>query len=216
MANHCLPQIHGEMLRLAKLDTNGVPLPGAGNLYVTDALVRLSLDTEVTEGDEIEVKNAKGQVCLAHTGDDSLKWGNIEIEICTHDPYLIDFLTMFAGDVLTDGDARGYAAPPIGPITGTGISMEVWAKRIDDGNLDVDYPYAWHVLPWVRKLRQGGPRVFENAASNPVFVGKAYENPHWSDGPLNDWPVASDRWHQWIETTTVPVAVCGVQALAAS
>lgn len=215
MANHCLPQIHAEAIRVAHLDANGVPTPGAGMLYVSDALTRLTLTPTYTDGTVIEQLNAKGGTCLRYEPDDNSNGGDIEIELCTQDPYLTNFLTGFSGDVLTDGDARGYAAPPMGQLVGSSISIEVWAKRIDDGELDVDFPYAWWVLPRIRKLRVGA-KSFENAASNPIFTGKAIENPNWSDGPLNDWPVASDRWYQWIETTTVPDAVCGVQALAAS
>lgn len=214
-ANHCLPQVHGCALRLAKLDTNGVPLPGASNLYVTDALSRLTVTPVYTDGDEIEEKNACGAVSINYIGDDTFKRVDVELVIVTHDPYIFEFMAE-GSDLLTDGDAKGWAAPPIGIIAaGSGISVEVWAKRINDGILDGDFPYAWWAMPKVTNLRFG-QRVFENGPSLPTFTGRGYENANWFDGPLNDWPVASDRCVQWVETVALPTVACGPQALAAS
>lgn len=212
---HCLPQIHGCAIRVTRLEANGVPDPGADNLIVSDALTTLTITPVYSDGDEIEQKNACGNVCINFQGDDSFKRADLELTICTHDPFLMEMLVS-GSDVLTDGARRGWAAPPIGPITGNGVSIEVWAKRIDsDGTLDVDAPYAWWVLPRVKNLRHGA-RSFANEAALPTFTGRAVENPNWYDGPLNDWPAASDRAYQWIEATSIPAASCGYQTVAVS
>jgi hypothetical protein len=88
--------------------------------------------------------------------------------------------------------------PPIGVLAARQVSIEFWARRINNGVMDPDFPYAWHVLPLVRNLRPGA-RQFGAARQANIFTGQGYENLLWGDGPTNDWPAASDRVHQWVE-----------------
>lgn len=211
----CLPQAHACRVRLADLDTNGVPLPGADNLYVTDALVTAAISPNYVEGDEIEEKNGCSEVQVSLKGDPTLKWFNITLTFTKTDPYLMAMLSL--GSVLQgfDGARIGWKAPPLGVITSNGLSIELWEKRVDNGDLDADSPYAWWVYPKVKNLQIGD---YEHGASalKPVYAGQAFENDNWFDGPLNDWPADSDRVAQWIPTDTIPEAMCGPQALAAS
>jgi hypothetical protein len=209
----CRPQVQACALRVARLGPDGVPAPGANNLYVSDALTTMSVTPVYTDGNEIELKNGCGQVKLSYRAPDSFKRLDVSLTLDTPDPYLQEFLS--GGDVLSDGARRGFAAPPIGEITGNGVSIELWSKRIDDGALDADDPYAWHVYPRITNLRLGD-WTHEDGPLVPVYSGQAYQNPNWYDGPLNDWPAESDRVYQWLPTDSIPEAQCGYQTLAAS
>lgn len=212
--NDCLPQVQACALRVAVLEGNGVPSPGANNLYVTDSFTQLQLTPVYEDGEEITQKNACGTVAVNYKGDDSFKRCDIEVTIVQQDPYLSAMLG--DGSVLTSGGLHGYAFPAIGALTNPGVSIEVWAKRIDNGDLHAEYPYARWVLPKVKNLRLG-QRTFSNGAQLPVFQGQALENENWHDGPTNDWPVASTRVAQWFPVSTLPdTTVCGPQTLAAS
>lgn len=210
----CRPQVNACAVRVARLDTNGVPLPGANNMYVSDAFVRVSWASVYTDGEEIEEKNACGITVVSYRGRDTFKRGDIELELVTADPYLSEMLS--GGDLLTSGSLpKGFAAPPIGPVEGNGVSIEVWAIRVDDGDQDADYPYAHWVYPKIVNLRLGD-HEHANAANKPVFTGQAYENPNWFDGPVGDWPALSDRAYQWLPTNVIPTPSCAYQTLAAS
>lgn len=212
MPNDCLPQVQVCAMRVARLDNNGVPLPGASNLYVSDALAELTATPVYTDGEEIEERNACGAVVVNYRGDDSFRRLDISLRLITPDPELSE---MLAGDRLVSGGRVGWAAPPLGEVTGAGVSLELYSKRIDDGDLAIGDPYAWWVLPKVKNLR-AGDLTFGNAAIPMLFSGQAVENPNWFNGPLNDWPVASDRVIQWIPWNALPDVQCGYVELAAS
>jgi hypothetical protein len=210
----CRPQVQACAIRVARLDPTGVPQPGAENLYVSDALVSLAFAAVFTDGDEIKDKTACGSVGVNFKGDDSFDRGDVTITIITPDPFLSALLS--GGDVLdVVGLPAGFAAPPIGPITGNGVSIELWAKRVDDGDLDADFPYAHWAYPKIKNLRIGD-HTHANASLQPVFTGRALENPNWFDGPVGDWDAASDRVYQWLPSATIPTPSCAYQALVAS
>lgn len=209
--NSKLPQIQAVRLRVTKLAADGAPAPGAHNLYTTDSFVKVGFEPVYTDGEEIEDKNAQGGVCAYVKGESTFKRGDVTVEVCTPDPYLVQLLE--GGTVLTVGDRTGYAAPALGGLTTQAISIEVWAKRIANGDLDADSPYAWWAYPKLKNLKRQGHEQ-GNSTLKQVFVGEAYENPNWGTGPLDDYPAATDRVHQWFPTATLPDAV-GTATLAA-
>lgn len=211
--NDCLPQIQACAIRVAYLDANGVPSPGANKLYVSDSLTEMSVTPVYEDADEISEPNACGATVVSYQGEPTLTRGDGELTIASQDPYLVAMLG--GGTVLTDGGVNGWAMPAIGQINSAPISIELWAKRIDDGELHNEYPYAWHVFPKVTRLKHG-QRTFSNGAQLPTFSMQMYENENWFDGPLNDWPVESDRFWQWFPTDSLPTISCGPQTIAAS
>lgn len=215
MANDdCLPQVQACAVRVTDLDSDGSPLVGDDTMYVSDALVSLEVTPVYVDGTEIEEKTACDRVAVNFVGDDSLKRLDIALVIATQDPYLVEKLG--GGSVVTDAGINGYRFPGIGALSGDGVSIELWAKRVDDGVLHPDWPYAWHVLPLVKNLRHG-VRTFSNGAQLPAFSGRAYMNSNWLDGPENDFPVATDDtpWI-WFPTPTLPEASCGPLEVVAS
>lgn len=210
----CRGQVNGCAIRVARLDTNGVPLPGAENLYVSDALVSLAWTSVYTDGNEIDESNACGATSVYFKAPDTFKRGDVEITLVTPDPFLSEMLS--GGDVLTSGAIpKGFAAPPLGPITGAGVSVELWSIRVDDGDMDPSYPYAHWVYPKIKNLRLGD-HTHESGALKPVFSGQAYENINWYDGPVGDWPATSDRVYQWLPAASLPTPSCAYINLAAS
>lgn len=211
----CLPQVHACIIRVAALDTSGVPLPGAENMYVSDALTKLTLKPVYEDGDEITQKNACGTVGVDYKGDDTFKRCDIELELLSPDPFLHQLLSTGGVAFAAAGGGTGFQYPALGAQTGNGVSIELWAKRIDNGDLDSTYPYAWWVLPKVKNLRLGD-RDFSASAQLSPFTGQALENASWFDGPANDWLDPSDRVAQWAPTASIPAASCGFQSLVAT
>jgi len=216
MANDAKPQVQAFRTRITKLDANGVPTPGPETVYVTGALTTLTTNPVYVDGDEFEEKNGGGEICVSYKGPDTFKRIDWELTICTPDPYLLEMVS--GGKVLDDGDAVGFAYPALGPMTPTPISIEVWTKRVDDGVLDPNLPYAWWVLPWSDSMRLGS-KTFGNNAILPTISGRAFENQNWFDGPTNNWPTTSDRVLQYMpcsEDDVPPVTAPNYGTVAAS
>lgn len=210
----CRPQVQACAIRVARLDTDGTPLAGLTGMYVSDALVTATFTPVYTDGDEIEDKNACGVVGVNFRGDDTFKRGDFSLQIITPDPFLSEMLS--GGELLdVPGLPAGFQAPPIGAVTGNGVSIELWSKRIDDGDLDADFPYAHWAYPKLRNLRMQ-PHTHANASLQPAFSGQSVENANWYDGPAGDWPADSSRCYQWVPAATLPTPSCAYQELVAS
>lgn len=215
MANNCARHVFVCSLRVARLTSTGAPEVGANNLYVSDALVTLTITPNISEGDEFEVKNGCGEVCVNVKDCDRLKRLDLTMGLCYPDPELLELL-VGGSNVLTSGDAVGYAFPQLGSgACPDGVSVEFWSKRYDvAGAADSTFPYEHYVMP--RTFWQHSARTFENGPVSVELVGFATENDNWFDGPENDWPVASTRVLQSLPTNTLPTPSCGYETLVAS
>lgn len=203
-------------LRLARIDTDGTPLAGAGNLYVTDQQISLSVGVEISEGDDFEQKSGCGAICVTFKDCDRIKRLTLSLSLCTPEPELTQLL-LPDGELLVDGsgNTRGFAYPRIGePDCPAGVSIEAWVKNIEDGSQHPDFPYIRFVFP--RTFWQIGEKTLENAIIVHNFTGFGEENQNWLDGPANDWPYTSDRVAQYAFDEEPPDAACGATALVAS
>ncbi len=215
MANDCLGSIGACCLRVSRLEADGVPLPGATNLY-TSAIIEANLTPEVKKGTVIEQVDGCDNVCLSYQADDVIKWWNVDLTICRPDPELTELLV--GGDVLTAGAAVGYEVPALNTVAApNGVSIELWSKRITSaGDIDSTFPYWRWVFPKVKGLVFGPRKWFNGAFENPFTGGRALENDNWFDGPLNDWTVDSSRAVAYMPVSSIPTAECGYAVLSAS
>lgn len=225
-------QLQAFRTRVTKLDSNGVPTPGAASSYVSSALVSLAVSHVYKDGDHLEQVNGAGDICVEFDGDDSLLRCDFTLVICKPDPYLQAItctgskaisatgLPTTEGHAGSPADANrpyGWATAAIGPISRQRVSIEVFTKRIDNGELMDDYPFAWWVLPSTSKHRLDTVTLGNNVLA-PSISGKAFENEHWFDGPTENWPTSSDRVIQWIpcKESEVPAADDQYVTVAAS
>lgn len=217
MADLCLPQLQACRLRIALLDATGAPDPGDTSMVVSKSFTSLATTAVYTDGTETEEKNACDEVEVSFRANDSFKRLDFTLTLLTPDPYLSALMS--DGVLLEDGIAPnnrvGYAYPPIGTVSDKHVSIELWAKRINNGVLDPDWPYAHWAFPLAQNLRIGD-KEFANGNQVTTISGQLLENTNWGNGPGNDWDWASDRVAQWMPTDTLPSVLCGFTDLVAS
>lgn len=213
IANDCRAWVQGCALRVTRLADDGSPIAGANNLYVTDAMTQLGVATVKKDGDEFEVPNACGSICVNYKAPDTYKRLDVTLGLCIRDPQLLEILA--GGTTLTSGGAVGYAYPALGGEGNDGVAIEVWTRRILPGGAsDPTFPYERILLPRVYLFHDDV--TIENAPVVAQLSGFAVENEQFLDGPQNDWVVASDRVLQSLPVATIPDASCGYGTALAS
>lgn len=212
----CAGQLHVCAFRVCDLDVDGSPLVGADNLYVSNALAVATLKPVYSPGSEIKEDNACGETIIDFLDDPTLVRADVDLDFITPDPYLHAIL--IANSVLLTGPAggAGWGFPPVGKVTGNGVSIEMFAKRIVAGSVSAVHPYAHWALPKVRSLQLGDRQFSGTAVGHSLITGQCNENENWGDGPVNDFDAASDRIAQWIPVDAVPATACGPAAVVAS
>lgn len=103
-----------EATRISDLDPNGFVAPGAST-YTSAALIKATLTPVLATGDDIEVKNANGDLAVFGKHGDIPKYATISIEFATPDPVLEQLLC--GGVLLSDtsavlGTPTGLVATP--------------------------------------------------------------------------------------------------------
>lgn len=217
---HCFASLQVCALRVARLDASGVPSAGASNGYVTDGLITLGVTTELTEGDEFEVKNGCGAICAVFKDCDRVKRLTFDMSLCHLDSELLELLA--GGSVFVDGggDAIGYQYPEVGASAcPNGVALEVWTKAWDnDTQAQPTYvggnTYFHFVFP--RTYWSPGQFTLENGILEVPLTGYGTENANiTSNGPYEDWPTEIEsaggiyRVGGWFFDGTLPTAACG-------
>lgn len=209
----CAGQLAVCAFRVCDLDADGVPVVGDTTMYVSNALAIATLKPVYEAGAEIKENNACGETLIDFLDDPTFVRADLDLDFITPDPYLHSIL--IANSVLlTAAAGTGWAFPPIGKVTGNGVSVEMWAKRIIGGKQSLVSPWAHWALPFVRSLQLGDRAFSGTAVGHSIITGQCNENAAWADGPGADFDAASDRVAQWIPATTIPATACGALAAA--
>jgi hypothetical protein len=209
-------------IRVAVLEQDGVPLPGAANMYVTDAIAKFEATPVYTKGVDMEVLNACGLPAVLYKARDVFKRYDITMDLLYIDPeleaILIGNVSGSTGGVLTfsqGGFTIGASGPDVGLIGAPyGVSCELWSKHIVNGDLDVTWPYVQWIVP--RSYWQPDKVTLDNNAMPRSYAGFTTENPNYFNGPMNDWTFDSGRSLAYRFTKTIPSPSCGAQALVHS
>lgn len=180
-------------LRVAQLALDGSPDYGADHLYVTERQISLSAEPEISDGEDIELKNGCGAIIVDYRSPDAYRRINVELTLAVPDPELTYLLTG-SGKLLTlTTDTVGYDYPELFvPFPEVGVSVEAWSKNIVDGVVDGTNPYIRWVFPRIKNWRHG-TRELSDGAMETVLSGHGYGNALWGNGPLDDWDSLADE-----------------------
>lgn len=231
--------VRGIALRVTKLDASGAPAVGTScDVYMTGGFINFKFTPQYSTGDEIEIKNASGGVCVYFKMPDTLKNITVGLEICDPDPILtqllvggVVFTEIANGSFMPDGAVNddvlvvGYAAEKTGVEANPyGVAVEVWANAIVSGKAAAGYPY-WHYLIPYSTWKLDGDRTVENGNLATVFSGTGGGNLAFGTGPnmdlsditpavssdVFDWeqPAYTDRAFGYIRGGLAPIGLKG-------
>lgn len=229
MATKCFTVVRGKRLRLTRLDECGNP-PDYGtprSLVVTKGFVQVGMTAETSDGDDIEVKNADGDLCVSDKSNDQFKRWNLEIEFCEVDPDGLDITSNMRVEEDWNGDVVGNRQPEGGAEDS--FALELW-PGVPGEDCEPGEPttYGYLLLPFVVPGVIGDITI-ENDAATFSVSGHSRGGGGWGVGPYAVVPtdesntpgplsvaMASDE-HHLLRTTTIapPDPVCGAQDMPA-
>ena len=91
------------------------------------------------------------------------------------------------------GNAIGYQSAALLSVPNpSGVSIEIFQRRITKGKQDPIYPFWRWVFPQCCNFVQT-PSDYTNANRATIFTGNAFQNPNWGSGPANDWQFDSSK-----------------------
>ena len=220
----CLGSLQVCRIRVAKLTAGGTPDWGAGNGYISDAIIQADLSVELSSGDDFELKNGCGDIAQQYKDCDRPKRVNIDIEFSQLDSELVGLLTNSdtfydAGEDVTIGGQLASSTDPC-PY---GVALEMWTKAWNSnqqanasliGGSSSDVLYWRWFFPFVRF--QIGNMTLQNDILRIPVTGYAQENDDMvSYGPYYDFPAAVQNAGGittsmgWFLDDELPAAQCG-------
>lgn len=184
MPTKTITPIRGKRLRVTQLDDCGRVTPTSMQI-VTEGFVTVTLTPQVEDGNDIQVRNASGALCINEKGNPTFTGLDVEIEFCDVNPSLISFVTNAEDYDNYANDVAGFTLPE-GEITGR-FALELWTGIAgvacdDTGNETSGYI----LLPLVAAgtlgdLSIGGEDAITFSLSNSSTRG----GNTWGTGPYN-------------------------------
>lgn len=182
-------------IRVARLNTSCAPVSGATNAVATSAIVKIASSPEYSQGEDFEMKNGCGQLCVVMKNPDLIKRVNLQMELCTRDAALVELLTG-ASLISATTDIVGYSRRGVGLAGPGSVSVEIWTKALSINNTcpptgASSYATAqwWRVI-WPKATFTLGDVQFANEVATLTMTGFAENNPNFGNGPFNDVPAA--------------------------
>lgn len=170
-------------MRLTRLDECCAPLPAlaACAYIVSKGFVSVAYSPEVSEAEEIELKNANGDICVSDPGCDVMKWINLTISLCLVDPDILNFVTNSPLVLDSAGNSVGNRIQT-GEACGTNFALEVWTDIPGQDCADAAKQYGYFLAPCIGGGILGDWTI-ENDALNLELNAKARSGSGWGEGP---------------------------------
>lgn len=225
MANRCFPIVRGRRMRVTRLDGCGNPVLGPDSVVVTKGFISVALTANIEEGEEINVTNANGDVCILDTPCPKFNNYGVEVTFCDVNPAL--FTLMSGQPVVTNGaDTTGFRMNSDVSACDSGFAIELWTGVPTDAcEPGSGQSYGYMLLPFVRSGVLGDFTI-ENAAINFTLTGaQTKKGSGWGVGPYDVVNIAGvpsplaepiqvgDHLHLDMTTLAPPDEDCDPEAL---
>lgn len=224
----CWSSVRGRRMRVTLLDECGAPQFGAAcGVVVTKGFISVAWSPNVAEGEEIEVRNAGGELCIADQGCPELKWIDVEMEFCNVDPDLVSLLTGYPVVDDFSGDPVGFRVTEQVECE-TGFAVELWSDIPGEACPPGGKAFGYWLAPYLKHGIIGDVTV-ENAEATFSVTARTFGGSQWGTGPWDVDPQDAagtagplltpigDSDHLDIHLTTIapPDDVCGCTAVPA-
>ena len=175
--------VRGTRMRLTRLDECCKPLAALATcaFLVSKGFVSVAYSPEISEAEEIELKNANGDICVSDPGCDVLKWVNTTLSLCNVDPDVLSFVTGSPLVLDSAGNSVGNRIQT-GQACKVNFALEVWTDIPGQDCAAGAKQYGYFLAPCIGGGILGDWTI-ENDALNLELNAKARSGSGWGSGP---------------------------------
>ncbi len=173
--------VRGLVMRVTRVDSCGLFVPGPGGSLVTEGFVEANYSLELDEGTEIIVKKANSTFCINEPGCPLVKWVNLELQFCQVNPDLINLMTGWPLVTDCNGGGVGFRIQEEVQCT-TGSAIEIWSDIPDQACAEDQLAYGYFLAPWVTQAIMGDISIKDDAATFTI-TAKTRKGSQWGVGP---------------------------------
>ncbi|MGA5599640.1 hypothetical protein ACPCUF_01140 [Streptomyces griseoincarnatus] len=174
-------------MRVTRLDRCGNPVCGEENGFVFDCFASLGMNNNSDDGEDIEYKAANGRVCGFKRGCPTFKGFDVELNIFSVSPELIEILTGQPVYLGWDGKPIGFDTCSI--KCDTGFALELWAEVLAEECAEgAEGQWIYFLLPWVSNGMLGDLEIGAEAVTMQV-TGATRAGGSWGVGPYDVQPI---------------------------
>jgi hypothetical protein len=229
MTTQCYAQVRGSVIRVTKLDSCGIPDPGASAVVVSKRVSTVTVDEVTDDGTNVRERNFGDELIIVDDAFTSLIGYTVDTAYCGVDPGLISLMTSQPTVANASGDIVGFDAKTGINLDSFAYALEVWSK-IANAACDPSGNRLWGytVFPFLKGGRLGG-FSFENGAVQFSSQGaQTRDGNAWGTGPFevtrngagDPSPLAAAlatdvHFRNILVNLDPPVASCGAFPLAA-
>ncbi|OHU29024.1 hypothetical protein [Mycobacteroides chelonae] len=186
--------VKGYALRVTKTDACGKPLQGNANRIVTEGFIRVNLDPNMKDANDLTQENAAGKECVSDRTPAERRWWNVELQFCGVDPDLWSIIAGWTRLLDFDGNPIGIRDRK-SVDDQSGAMFELWTGG--QGDDDCPEPLDDSIFSAVASGRQYGYLAFlgnefvsgaitsEAAVGTFTMTGRTIAPKHWGRGPYN-------------------------------
>lgn len=229
MTTKCYSPVRGSVIRVTKLDSCGVPDPGASAVVVSKRVSSVTIDEVTDDGTNVRERNFGDELLIVDDAFTTVLGYTVDTAYCGVDPGLISLMTATTMVADAAGDIVGFDAKSNVNLDDFAYSLEVWSK-IANAACDPSGHRLWGytVFPFLKGGRLGG-FSFENSAVQFSSSGsQTRDGNSWGTGPFDvtrngagvpsplPSALSSDtHFRSILVNLDPPVASCGAFPLAA-
>lgn len=171
-----------DVMRWTRLDNCGRPICAVDSSYVTSCAASLNITANTDDGDEIEYKSSRGEICAYLQRCPIFKNFTVEAEVLFASPELIEIATN--SNVVHD-----YSGAVVGVDSGNvqcqGFAFEAWINTLGQ-ECAANAPGEWLyiLIPWITGGVLGDLEIAD-ANTNFTLSGNTRSGGGWGTGPYN-------------------------------
>lgn len=230
MSTKCYAQVRGSVIRATRLDSCGVPDPGASAVAVSKRISTVTIDEVTDDGTNIRERNFGDELCVVDDAFTQIIGYTGDIALCGVDPGLIG---LFTGQPVVQnaaGDIVGFDATTEIDLDSFGFALEVWSRIAGAAcNPSGFREWGYTVFPFFKGGRIGGFSFENGPVSFTISGAQTRDGNGWGSGPFDvdrdetDAPIplftplgANTHYRNTLVTLDPPAASCGTFALASA